>query len=69
LPHVGDRLDPPPHFATTSGELEGKSFTIEIDGATRTGRVTQSDPGIDWMHAFWFAWAAFNPETSIHPTR
>lgn len=46
-------------------ELDGKSFTIEFDPESQSLRVVEADAGVEWMYSFWFAWAAFRPETAL----
>jgi hypothetical protein len=47
-------------------ELDGKTFELEYDGTTRNLRITSADEGVQWMYSFWFAWAAFRPETELY---
>ena len=50
-----------------SDRFAGQSLTIEYDGEHRTGRVLTTD-GIEvpTVIAFWFAWAAFHPDTEVY---
>ncbi len=46
-------------------EIGGKSFTVKFDPVSRSLRVVDADEGVEWMYSFWFAWAAFRPETAF----
>lgn len=46
-------------------ELDGKRFTLEYDGRTRTARVTEAEAGLSWMYSLWFAWYAMRPDTQL----
>ncbi len=44
----------------------GQQITVEFDAEHRTGRVRVADGGeLPTVMAFWFAWAAFNPDTEV----
>jgi hypothetical protein len=48
-------------------ELAGQQITIEYDLYHQTGRVLGSDNvEIPSVIAFWFAWAAFHPDTQVY---
>lgn len=48
-------------------ELAGQQITIEYDLDHQTGRVLGSDNvEIPSVIAFWFAWAAFHPDTQVY---
>jgi len=50
-------------FTDTVG---GREVTVEFDPANRTGRVLGADgEEIPTVIAFWFAWAAFHPDTAV----
>lgn len=58
-------------FAAKPGErvvdsIDGRQLTLIYDGRHNSLRVEQADEGLEWMYSFWFAWAAFYPETDIY---
>ena len=46
-------------------QLAGKFFAMVYNPASRSIRIEQAAEGVEWMYAFWFAWAAFHPQTEI----
>ncbi len=47
-------------------EFAGEEFSVEFDAKHRTARVIRADGSeIPTTMAFWFAWYAFHPETSV----
>lgn len=42
------------------------TFTVVFDPESASLRVRDASPGVQWMYSFWFAWAAFRPETEIY---
>lgn len=51
---------------TIEDVIGGQPVRVEFDAAARTGRVLAEDGAeIPSLIAFWFAWVAFNPETSV----
>jgi len=49
----------------TRHQVGGRSFTLVYDRQAHSLRVTDADPGVGWMYAFWFAWYAFNVDTEV----
>lgn len=49
--------------------LSGKNFTLRFDPEHGSLRVVEADEGVEWLYSFWFAWAAFHPETDIYQPR
>lgn len=47
-------------------QLGGKTIRIVFDTAHRTGRVYSGDMLIPSTTGFWFAWAAFHPDTEVY---
>lgn len=45
--------------------INGKRVVIEYSAEDQTMRVISADEGLSWANAFWFAWAAFHPQTEI----
>ncbi len=41
-------------------------IVLESDGRAESVRVVESPPSARVVHTFWFAWAAFHPETEIY---
>ena len=64
------RAYPVGEFASSSKELDqqlgGKAFVLEYDAAANNLRVAGADEGVQWMYSFWFAWAAFRPDTELY---
>ncbi len=51
---------------TIEDVIGGQSVRVEFDTAARSGRVlAENGDEIPSLIAFWFAWVAFNPETSV----
>lgn len=47
-------------------EFAGRTITVEFDALNRTGRIMDSNgEEIPTVIAFWFAWAAFHPDTEV----
>ena len=46
-------------------ELDELKFTLIYDKQASSLRIEAADDGLRWMYAFWFAWAAFHPDTEI----
>lgn len=47
-------------------QFAGRGLTVEFDAANRTGRVLDANhEEIPTVIAFWFAWAAFHPDTAV----
>ena len=47
-------------------ELAGRRFAVVYAPQHETLRIADADEGVEWMYAFWFAWAAFHPDTEIY---
>lgn len=47
-------------------ELAGKKFTLAYHPEAKSLRVVKSDPGLNWLYSFWFAWYAFNPDAELY---
>lgn len=47
-------------------EVGGKELTLEFNPSSRSLRVVKAADELHWMYAFWFAWAAFHPDTDIY---
>lgn len=47
-------------------EVGGLTVSLEYTPESRSLRITQAEEGVEWMYAFWFAWAAFHPETDLY---
>ncbi len=47
-------------------QLDGHKLTLVYDPQHETLRVDEAEEGLQWMYAYWFAWAAFYPETEIY---
>jgi hypothetical protein len=45
--------------------INGKRVVIAYTAKDQTIRVVSADDGVSWANAFWFAWAAFHPETEV----
>jgi len=45
--------------------IDGKKVVIQFNPESKSLRVVESDEDIQWMYSLWFAWYAFNPETTI----
>ncbi len=45
--------------------LDGKKVVLEFNAATKSLRVVEADPGVQYMYSLWFAWHAFHPETEV----
>ena len=54
---------------TITQELDGRSFSVQFDPASRSLRVSGADDGVQWMYSFWFAWYAFRPQTEVYKQR
>uniref|UniRef100_A0A7C2JXR6 DUF3179 domain-containing protein n=1 Tax=Schlesneria paludicola TaxID=360056 RepID=A0A7C2JXR6_9PLAN len=50
----------------TQAVVAGKELTLEFDPSSRSLRVVKAADELQWVYAFWFAWAAFHPETDIY---
>ncbi|MEM6798024.1 MAG: DUF3179 domain-containing protein [Planctomycetota bacterium] len=48
-----------------TAQLAGKQFTLVANPAAKSVRIEAADEGVEWVYAFWFAWAAFQPETVL----
>ena len=46
--------------------IDGIKFTLRYEDDSHSIRVTETGDGIQWAYTFWFAWAAFHPETEIY---
>ena len=60
-----------PNFAWKQGgqfedEFDGKPITLYFDPEHNSLRLVQAPEDVEWMYSFWFAWAAFYPETDIY---
>ena len=47
-----------------AGDFAGHAVRVRYDDATQTFRVEAPEP-IEVVEGFWFAWAAFHPETEV----
>ena len=47
-------------------EIDGRKLTLFYDPQHESLRVEEAEDGLQWMYAYWFAWAAFYPETAIY---
>jgi len=47
-------------------ELDGRSFTVRVNPKAESLRIEQAEGGLQWVYSYWFAWAAFHPQTEIH---
>lgn len=70
---VGDEQRAYPVSAFSSKEpqvvveqLGGRTFELRYDPKHESLRIVRADDGVQWMYSFWFAWAAFYPETRIY---
>lgn len=50
---------------TRHERLAGARFDLVVDDVTGLLRIEQASGGVEWCYTFWFAWAAFHPETRI----
>lgn len=50
-------------------EIGGRPVTLRYDPESQSLRVLEAPEGTRWSHAFWFAWYAFHPETTVHQAR
>lgn len=52
---------------TLRDEIDGKALVVKVEGAPSwpTVRLKAAPPDARVVHTFWFAWAAFHPETEI----
>ncbi len=46
-------------------DINGLKFTVRYSSESKSMRIVNSDPGVQWMYSLWFAWAAFRPDTAI----
>ena len=65
----GTRAYPLSAFSGEAKQLDERlgdeTYTILFDPESGSLRVTNASDGVQWMYAFWFAWAAFRPDTEI----
>ena len=47
-------------------EIAGEPLVLEAGESPGTVRVVEVPAGARIIHTYWFAWAAFHPETEIH---
>jgi len=47
-------------------QIDGLRLTLVYDPQHKSLRVEQAEEGLQWIYSFWFAWAAFYPETDIY---
>ncbi len=45
--------------------IAGKHVSLQYNAESNSLRVTEADSDVQWMYTFWFAWAAFRPDTEI----
>lgn len=50
-------------------ELGGKHITLRFDPEHGSLRVVEADEDVEWLYSFWFAWAAFHPDTDVYQPR
>jgi hypothetical protein len=48
------------------GDINGAAFKIEYRAESNSLRMVDADEGVQWMYAFWFAWYAFHPDTTVY---
>ncbi len=46
--------------------LDNKQIIIALDTSGGNLRVVRADKDLSWMYAFWFAWSAFRPNTTVY---
>lgn len=46
-------------------QFAGQTIVLNYDADAKSLRVERASEGVEWLYAFWFAWAAFHPETEI----
>jgi len=67
------RAYPPAAFnsqnTSTEQQLDGKPFELVYDPQHESLRVAEAGDGLQWMYAYWFAWAAFRPQTEVYNVR
>ncbi len=47
-------------------DINGAAFKIEYRAESNSLRMVDADEGVQWMYAFWFAWYAFHPDTTVY---
>jgi hypothetical protein len=47
-------------------ELNGKRASLSYSAQHHSIRVVKADEGVQWMYAYWFAWYAFHPDTTVY---
>lgn len=60
--YVGGPGAEPSKRRETLGQAE---FDLVVDERDRRLRVENVDGSLEWCYSYWFAWAAFNPETEF----
>ncbi|HSH42193.1 MAG TPA: DUF3179 domain-containing (seleno)protein [Arenicellales bacterium] len=54
------------HTTPFTDEVAGRRLTVHYDSSNRTGRVVdESGDEVPTVIGFWFAWAAFHPDTAV----
>lgn len=51
---------------TVRDSIGDMAIVLEADGEAGSVRVVEAPPAAQVVHTFWFAWAAFHPETEIY---
>ncbi|QDV20581.1 hypothetical protein Pan153_52570 [Gimesia panareensis] len=46
--------------------INGKKFEVRFNPQSKGLQVLNAEDGVEWMYTFWFAWAAFHPQTEIY---
>ncbi|QDU52272.1 hypothetical protein Pan110_46460 [Gimesia panareensis] len=46
--------------------INGKNFEVRFNPQSKGLQVLNAEDGVEWMYTFWFAWAAFHPQTEIY---
>ena len=46
--------------------IGGKTVVLQAGSDGKSVRVVEAPPGAQTVHTFWFAWAAFHPDTAVY---
>jgi hypothetical protein len=45
--------------------VAGKVVELAVDPVSQSMHVSSAETGVEWAYSFWFAWAAFHPESEL----
>ena len=46
--------------------IEGEAIVLSAPPGSQSVRVVEAPPGAHVVHTYWFAWAAFHPDTEVY---